>query len=456
LKRVLVLGAGQSSPFLVARLLEMAPELDWSVTVADSDRAAAERAVGRHERGRAEGFDVNDSSARSGLIAEADVVVHMLPPAFLGLVAWDCVAQGKHLLSVSYRDQGIRDLDADARKKGLLLLSELGLDPGIDHMSAMNVIQRVRDAGGRITSFCSYGSGIPAPDQPQNPLRYVITWNPRNVVMAGENGAQYMEDGRIKIVPYHHVFHRTWRVDVPGVGTLEAYPNRDSLSYMTSFGLEDVRTMIRGTLRYPGWCETWNHVVRLGLPNEKLRIPDLAERTYADVVQMLLPLNPSGEPLASRAARYLGISPTGRIMENLEWLGLFSDEKTGCPGETSAAMLTHRLQQKLPLLPGQRDLVVLLHDLEVEYPSGDRPGERIVSTLVAEGDPAGEEGGFTAMSKTVGLPVAVAVKLLLTGDLTLTGSHIPTHPSIYVPELRELARDGLEFRETITPREPVT
>ena len=263
-----------------------------------------------------------------------------------------------------------------------------------------------------------------------------------------------MEDGSIKIVPWHHVFHHTWEVDVQGVGMLEAYPNRDSLSYMESFGLEDVRTMIRGTLRYPGWSETWAAIVRLGLPNENLRIPNLAERTYREVVEMFLPLNVSGPKIEARLGRFLDVSPTGRIMQNLKWLGLLSDEKTGCDGDTSAAMLVHLLEKKLRLEPGQQDMVVLMHELDVEYPgeaggsggagaSGSRRPQRITSTLVAHGEP----GRFTAMAKTVGLPTALAVKLLLRDELSLRGSQIPTHPSIYDPILAELASVGLVFEE---------
>jgi saccharopine dehydrogenase-like NADP-dependent oxidoreductase len=335
-------------------------------------------------------------------------------------------------------------MDQDANRQGVLLLSELGLDPGLDHMSTMRLLDRLRSEGGRVTAFRSYGSGIPAPDQPQNPLRYLISWNPRNVVMAAEQGAQYMEDGKIKIIPFHHVFHHTWTVEVEGIGALEAYPNRDSMSYKDSFGLRDARTMIRGTLRYPGWCETWARVVQLGLPNESLRIPDLAERSYREVVEMFLPDHTSGADIEQRVARYLGISPTGRILQNLRWLGLFSDEPTGCEGDTAAAMMIHLLTDRLPLTPELRDMVILQHELDVRYP--DRPGERVLSTLIEKG----EEGGFTAMAKTVGLPTAAAVKLLLTGDLTLTGTRIPTHPAIYEPVLAEVERE-LRFRESTEP-----
>ncbi|MHC4947100.1 MAG: saccharopine dehydrogenase C-terminal domain-containing protein [Planctomycetota bacterium] len=447
MKHVLVLGAGHSSPFLVHRLLELAVEHDWFVTVGDLRAEAALALVGAHPRGSGIEFDVNDAALRSTLIAQSDVVVCMLAPQYQNLVAWDCVNHERHMLSVSYQDQTIRDLAPDAQRQGVLLLCELGLDPGLDHMSAMSVIHRLRADGGRVTEFCSYGSGIPAPGQETNPLKYIVTWNPRNVVMSSEQGAQYIEEGQIKIVPWHHVFHHTWPVEVPGVGVLEAYPNRESLSYMEAFGLEHVRTMVRGTLRYPGWSETWAKIVELGLPNEQLRIPDLANRTYAELVAMFLPLGALGPRLEARLAEFLDISPTGRIMDNLRWLGLLSDELIGDVGDTAAAVMIHLLARKLPLTPDLRDMVILIHKLTVEYPHDGRPPEEILSWLVAEGDP----GGFTAMARTVGLPTALAVKLLLTGGISLTGAHIPTHPSIYEPILREARQEGLVFEERVEP-----
>jgi saccharopine dehydrogenase-like NADP-dependent oxidoreductase len=446
MKRILVLGAGQSTPYLTHRLLQRAEEHDWEVTVGDIDRDLAKKRIAGHPCGTAIRFDVTDELVRSTQIAWSDVVINMLSPAYQDLVAWDCVAHGRHMLSVSYRDLSVRNLDRDARRKGVLLLCELGLDPGIDHMSAMSVITRVRAAGGRIVRFRSYGSGVPAPGQEHNPLRYVITWNPRNVVMASEQGAQYMEHGKLKIVPWHHVFHHTWPVTVDGLGVFEAYPNRDSIAYMKTFGLNDVDTMIRGTLRYPGWSETWEKIVRLGLPNENMRIPNLSRRTYAEVTEMFLPMTNVDEPLEERVAQFLQISPTGRIMENLTWLGLFSDEEIGCRGETPASMMIHLLEQKLPLSPGLQDMVIILHELDVEY-SREEKRERVTSTLVA----MGEADGFTAMAKTVGLPTAITAELLLQEELELAGSHIPTHATIYEPVLRELEKEGLKFTEKVKP-----
>lgn len=450
MKHILVLGAGQSAPFLIARLLELSPRFDWRVTVADLDPAVAERRVAGHDRGQAIAFDVNDGDQRNRAIASADVVINMLSPRLLDLVAWSCLSHGKPLLAVSYRTRAIREMHDDAARKGVLILTELGLDPGIDHMSAMELIARLREEGGRIRAFRSYGSGIPAPEAAaDNPLRYVVTWNPRNVVMSAENGAQYMERGRIKCVPWQHVFHHTWHVDVEGVGRLEAYPNRDSLSYMQSFGLDDAQTMIRGTLRWPGWSETWARIVELGLPNEHLRIPGMGERSYREVLEMFLPLNldqaRDGADLERRVAGFLDISPTGHILDNLRWLGLFSDERVLDRGETAASMLTDLIARKMRLRDDERDMVILMHELEVDYPG--REAERVTSTLVNYGDP----GGFTAMAKSVGLPVVVATKLLLTGAIDLVGAHLPLHPSVYTPSLRELADEGLCFVERRAP-----
>ena len=446
MKKILVLGAGQSAPYLIHRLLELAETRDWKIVVGDLDLELAARRIDGHPKGEALHFDVTHEQMRDEAISDSDAVLNLLSPRFLDLIAGECVHHGKAMFAGSYRTQALREMDQDAKRKGVLLLAELGLDPGIDHMSAMALIARKRAEGGRILSFCSYGSGVPAPESIDNPLGYAITWNPRNVVMAAETGAQYMEDHNVKCVPWHRVFHHTWPLEIPGAGKMEAYPNRDSLSYMKSFEIEDVHTMIRGTLRHIGWSETWACIVRLGLPNEHLKIPNLQDRSYREVVEMFLPLNlERGVEFVPRLARTLRISPTGRIMENLRWLGLLSEDKVECEGDTAAAMLTSLLQRKLPLRPDQRDMVVLLHRVEVGY--DDRPDEHVISSMVHKGEP----GGFTAMSKTVGLPVVIATRMLLEGELDLAGAHIPLHPSIYEPQLRELADEGIRFEEIVRP-----
>jgi saccharopine dehydrogenase-like NADP-dependent oxidoreductase len=439
---VLVLGAGQSAPYLIKYLLEHALTYDWRVVVADRDEAVAEARVGGHPRGRAAYLDAKDVTMLRSLVQEAKVVVNFLAPVFQHPVAELCLELGRHMISASYQDRRVAALHDAAVAKQVTLLCELGLDPGMDHMSAMQLIHGLQAKGGVITSFCSYGSGVPALDSRDNPLGYAITWNPRNVVMAGEAGAQYLLDGRIKVVPYPEVFHRSWPVEVPGVGTMEAYPNRDSLSYKAAYGLAAADTLIRGTLRYPGFCESWYHVARLGLPNERILIPRLAERTWAELVEMFLPPGEHGG-VRLRTARHLGISPGGTIMKNLEWLGLFADTPTGAQGETSAEAMIHLLKDKLRLPPGGRDMVILAHELLVHYPGEGGRKERVRSTLVDLGQP----DGLTAMSKTVGLPAAIGARLLMTDAFPRHGSYIPTDPAIYAPMLKELEQAGLTFEE---------
>ncbi len=446
MKRILVLGAGKSSPYLISYLLDQAEKYNWFVVVADMDLDVAKSRLGESSRGEALRFDINNSKTRSAQIGQADVVVNMLAPRFQYVVASACVRFRKHMISVSYEDRQMRDLAKDAERLGVLMLTEIGLDPGIDHMSATELVHRIRSAGGIIKSFESYGGGLPAPDTLNNPMKYVISWNPRNVVMAGENGAQYMENGKIAILPYHNVFQGTWPLDVPGIGMMEVYPNRDSLAYRERYGFKDADTVIRGTIRYPGWCETWYQIQRLGLPNEKMLIPGLKDRTFAELTEMFLPLNIGTQTtIDKRVARFLNINPTGEIMEKMRWLGLFSDEKITYDVKTSAGVMTHLLSDKLRLTPDARDMVILIHKIIAEYPDENNRREEIKSTMLHYG----EKAGFTSMAKSVGLPAALVAKLLLTEELELSGCHIPTHPKIYEPLMEELGKEGFKFTEQV-------
>ena len=444
MKNVLILGAGQSSPFLITYMLEQAEKYDWHVVVADYNYDAACSKVCSHPRGEAVQFDVNDENLRNTLIQKADIVLNFLAPPFQYLIALDCLAHSKSVISASYENSRVGLLNNDAKRKGILILNEMGLDPGIDHMSAMSIIQNIRDKGGYISSFVSYGSGVPAPEVKSNPLNYCITWNPRNVVMAGDVGALYMEQEQIKLLPYEQLFHRTWSVDVEGVGTFEAYPNRDSLVYKELFKLGRVKTMVRGTLRYPGWSETWAQIVKLGIPNEYLKIPDLDKKTYKQFIEMFLPINANGNQVKQRIANFLKISPTGRIMENFEWLGFFSDEVIGGNVTTAAEVMQKILIEKMPLPKGARDMVILVHEIVAEYPEQNRR-EKHTSTFVEYGVP----NGITAIAKTVGAPAGIAAKLILLGELKLTGTHIPTHPEIYKKVLQELEELNLKFTEKV-------
>lgn len=451
MKNILVLGAGQSAPYMINYLLENSEKYNWFVTVGDRDINLAREVVKRHPRGDVISFDVNDAEMRLTQIEKTDVLINFLPPAFQYLLALGCISRGKHMITASYQDGRMRDLNNDALRKGILILNEMGLDPGIDHMSAMSMIQGVKRRGGKIVSFKSYGSGLPAPDSISNPLKYAITWNPQNVVMAGEVGAQYLYKGQVKILPYQEVFQRTWVVDLEGIGRMEAYPNRDSLMYQGLFELDDVETMIRGTLRYPGWSETWSQIVRLGLPNETMHISNICNYTYRDWLEMFLPLHISSANLEHRVANFLNISPTGKIMENLTWLGLFSDEPIQCTDDTSAGVLVDILKKKLSLPEKGRDMVAIVHEIEAKFPEENNRMEKITSTFVEYGEPS----GFTAIAKTVGLPSALAAKLILTGELPISGCHIPTHPAVYSKVLPKLKDMKLTFNEKVEKIENV-
>ncbi len=446
MKKVLILGAGQSAPYLISFMLENAEKHDWFVTVCDKNLELAEKRVNNHPRGQALEFDVTDIQLRQSLIKEADIVLNLLAPAFQYAVAADCVMLGKHVITASYTDQRVSELNNEALRKGILILNEMGLDPGIDHMSAMRLIEKVRGEGGKIKGFLSYGSAVPEPSEDLNPLKYYITWNPVNVVLAGKAGALYLEKGKKKLLSHSQVFHRTWAVEVEGVGKMEAYPNRDSLIYTEVFNLPNVETMVRATLRYPGWSEVWRKIIQLGLPNDTMITPGLSEMTYREFTEMFLPFNSSGDNTAKQVANYLGINPTGTIMQKLEWLGLFSDEKIGGNPKTAVDVMVELLKKKLEMPAGKRDLVILMHQIDAEFEDGTV--KRYTSLMKDYGSEQ-----FTAIAKTVGLPAALAAKLLLTEQLQLRGVHIPTHPAIYTPVLEELQNYGIAFEEKVETKE---
>lgn len=447
MKNVLILGAGQSTPYMINYMLENAEKHDWFVTVCDMDIALAKSRVNGNTRGTAVEFDVNDEVLRKRLISESDIVLNLLAPQFQYMIALDCLHFGKHVVTASYTNLRVADLNNDAMRKGIIMLNEMGLDPGIDHMSAMSMIHKIRENGGYVAGFVSYGGGLPAPDVKSNPLDYCITWNPRNVIMAGGDGAQYMEDSQVKILSHQECFQRTWNVEIEGVGTFEAYPNRDSLIYLDVFNLKKVHTMLRGTLRYPGWSETWEKIIKLGLPNDTMVLKGIADKSYAEFIEMFLPLNMTGSTLEARVARYLNISPTGKIMDNLKWLGLFSKEKIGKEFRTTVDVMTDLVKKKMPLPAGKRDMVILRHEIEAVYPNENNRKEKIISTMIDYGVP----NGFTAIAKTVGAPAAIAAKLILNNELPITGTHIPIQPVIYKKVMEELETLGIKFEEEVIP-----
>lgn len=439
MSQVLVLGAGLVARPLVQYLLD---QPDFQVTVASRTVEKAGALIGDRPNGRALAFDIEREPERlDDLVAQADLAVSMLPYIHHLQVAQACLRYRRHLVTTSYVKDEMRALDGAARQAGVLFLNEIGLDPGIDHMSAMRIIDRVHANGGQVVSFRSYCGGLPAPEANTNPFGYKFSWSPRGVLLAGRNDARYLEDGQVVEVPNRRLFATRHTVPVEGVGDLDAYPNRDSLPYIQLYGIPEARTMYRGTLRYPGWCETWQKFVELGLLDLTER-EDLVGMTYRQLLAHLIG-RPETSDLRRDLAVHLNLPEDSPVLDRFEWLGLLSDAPLP-PQRTILDVLAVRMQERLQYAPGERDMVVLLHDFVAEYP--DRR-ERIRSWLVDFGIPHGD----TAMARTVGLPAAIATRLILQGVIRLTGVHIPVLPAIYEPVLAELEERGIRVEERAEP-----
>ncbi len=435
MKRVLVLGAGLVTGPMVRYLLDQS---DFHVQVADMIVSKAESMVGGHPRGEALPFDVTDIAGLRNLIAKADLAVSMLPYAHHVTVANVCIELKKPMVTTSYVSAAMKELNEKAKAAGILILNEVGLDPGIDHMLAMRIIHGVQDKGGRIASFYSYCGGLPAPEANTNPWGYKFSWSPRGVVLAGKNAARYLKEKKeVKIAP-EDLFTHFWPMNIEGVPPLEAYPNRDSAPYLELYGIQDADSIYRGTLRYPGWCQTMKKVVDLGLLNQTEQ--EVKGLSYADFLGRMIKKEKSAD-LKKDVADFLKIEPDSEPMKRFDWLGLLSGEPI--PTEKSSALdvFVDRLLVKLRYEPGERDMIVLQHDFRAEYPGNKK--ERITSTLVDYGIPKGD----SSMSRTVGLPAAIGATLILNGKIKETGVQIPVSPAIYEPALDELARLGIVCKE---------
>lgn len=437
MKTVLVLGAGLVSRPMVRYLLEKANQ---RVVLADKMPDKVEAILAGHPHGTAARLDASNEAELSALVEDADLVVSLLPYALHPVVAKRCLEHGRDLVTTSYVSPAMAAFDQDAKAKGLLFLNEIGLDPGLDHMSAMRAVAGIRKDGKTLTGFRSCCGGLPAPDANDNPWGYKFSWSPRGVLLAGRNGARWLEDGRVVEIPGESLFERAAPYPVDGIGTLEVYPNRDALPYVDTYGIRGVTTMFRGTLRYPGWCETLGAIGRLGLLDPEPRTwPPGA--TCAAMVASLLPA--SDGAARDRVARFLGLPASHAVLERLEWAGLFSDQPLYSPS-APIDVLCDLLQVRMTYALGQRDMVVLQHDLDVATGGGGH--ERRVSRLVAYGEP----GGDSAMARTVALPAAIAARLRLEGRLPLTGVRVPVSAEIYEPVLRELEGLGIVFAEIRT------
>jgi saccharopine dehydrogenase-like NADP-dependent oxidoreductase len=437
--KLLIIGAGRSSSSLISYLLSNAKANNWHITIADANKAAVESKISEYKDvASAVGFDVNNVELREELIKNSDFVVSMLPAFMHGDVARDCVRLGKHIATASYVSQDMKDLDAEAKQKDLILLNECGLDPGIDHASAMKVIHEIQDKGGKITSFKSFCGGLVAPESNDNPWGYKFSWNPRNVILAGQGTAQFIEEGNLKFMPYNRIYTQIETIEVEGYGKFDAYANRDSIGYKEPYGLKDAQTMLRGTLRMPGYCKAWNVFVKLGLTDDTYKIKNANTLTYTDLLSSFLPNGTAS--VKEKLVSFMGADMDAEVMTKLEYLELFSNKTIQLKEGSPAELLQHLLEEKWLLKAGDKDMIVMQHQFEYEL-KGTK--HKLNSSLVVIGD----DEVHTAMAKTVGLPLAITIKNFLTGKFKLYGVQIPLVKEIYEPMLSELESLNIIFEE---------
>ena len=443
MRKILVIGAGRSASSLIRYLLENAAAESWQVVVADRSFDLAKAKVNGSEYAIAKELDITNALQRVREISNVDLVISMLPAHMHVPVANDCVALGKHMVSASYISDEMKELNDEAVNAGVILMNEIGVDPGIDHMSAMKILDEIRDLGGKINLFESFTGGLVAPESDNNPWNYKFTWNPRNVVMAGKGGAaKFIQNGAYKYIPYNKLFRRTERIDVEGYGRFEGYANRDSLSYRSVYGLDDIPTIYRGTLRKQRFCKSWDTFVQLGVTDDSYIIEDSEDMTNRQFINSFLSYNPN-DSVELKLMQYLGLDQDSVIMEKLEWLGIFEETKIGLKEATPAQILQHILEQKWTLEEDDKDMIVMWHKFGYEI-NGELKGKE--SSMVVIGD----DQTYTAMAKTVGLPVAIAAKLILNGVITTPGVHVPIKSEVYTPMLKELADYGIVFNEKDT------
>ncbi|MFD1873124.1 saccharopine dehydrogenase family protein [Hymenobacter bucti] len=447
--RLLLLGAGRSATALIQYLLAHAPAEKWFLTVADAQPAHLVPVLAAHSAyTRPVAFEGHNAAQLDELVSQADLVISMLPAALHLAVARACLRHGRHLATASYVSPEVRALHAEAAAAGLIFLMECGLDPGLDHMSAMQTIADLQRDGARLTGFKSYCGGLVAPEsEGANPWRYKLSWNPRNVVLAGQGGpAQYLENGALRAIPYEELFSRAEVLAVPGHGHFEGYANRDSLSYQAVYGLPHLQTMLRGTLRRPGYCGAWQVLVALGLTDDTQKLNNAATLPWQALVASRLPQPAAPAEAAAQLAAQLHLDTHGPELERLAWLGIFSEQVVGLHNATAAQLLEHLLVEKWALGPHDRDQVVMQHQFDYELEGA--PRRRTASLVVT-----GRDATHTAMAQTVGLPLGMAVRRVLRGEVAGRGVVIPTTPDLYEPILAELAADyGIVFQEQDAPR----
>jgi len=440
MKNILIIGAGKSSSSLIKYLLEKSDEENLKIIIADISIENALELIDNHKNASTVIFDVFNENQRKQEIEKSDIVISMLPARFHIEVAKDCLLFNKHMVTASYISKEMKGLDSEAKQKGLIFMNEIGLDPGLDHMSAMQVIDRIRDNNAKILLFESFCGGLVAPESDNNLWNYKFTWNPRNVVLAGQGGAaMFIQEGTYKYIPYHKLFRRTEFLNINNQ-KFEAYANRDSLKYRSVYGLDNIPTMYRGTIRKVGFSRAWNIFVQLGMTDDSYIIEDSENMSYRDFVNLFLAYSPS-DSVELKLRSYLKIDQDDVMWEKLVELDLFNpDKKIGLQNATPAQMLQKILQDSWTLQKDDKDMIVMQHLFGYEI---DGEKRQIESSLIVEG----ENQTYTAMAKTVGLPVAIATLKILKGEIKTPGVQLPISKEVYIPILKELELHGIKFTE---------
>ncbi len=435
MKKILILGAGLVARPLVRYLLD---QPDFEVEVASRTVSKAVKLIDNHPQGKAKELNLKNEEGLKDEISKADLVISMVPYTFHPKVAKYCIDYNKHMVTTSYVSEVMKNLDGEAKRAGILILNEVGLDPGIDHMEAMRIIHEVEEKGGEILSFTSYCGGLPAPEANTNPFGYKFSWSPIGVLLAGKNSAQYLKDGQQIFIPPQDLFDNYQMITIEGLGEFEGYPNRNSLPYIELYGIESTKTMLRGTLRNKGWCSTIKKIADLGLLEEEKK--DWAGLTYKGFLRKLMN-DPAEEDTTKALAAHLNIEEDSDIIQRFEWLGLLSDEPLASEKDSPLNILGAKMLEKLQYEEGERDMIILQHQFIASF--GENKKEKITSTLIDFGVPNGD----TSMARTVGLPAAISTKLILEGKIDKTGVHIPVGPEIYMPILQELKELDIAFKE---------
>ena len=445
MRQILIIGAGRSASSLIQYLLGKSDSEQLKIVIADLSLELAQKKTNKHPNAQAIALDVFDNSQRKAAIEKADIVISMLPAHLHIEVARDCIVYKKSLVTASYISDAMQELDAAAKENNLVFMNEIGLDPGIDHMSAMKVIDEIRDKGGKMLLFESFCGGLVAPESDNNLWNYKFTWAPRNVVLAGQGGAaKFIQEGSYKYIPYCNLFRRTEFLDVEGYGRFEGYSNRDSLKYRSVYGLDDVLTLYRGTIRRVGFSKAWNMFVQLGMTDDSYTMEDSENMSYRQFTNAFLPYHPT-DSVEIKMRLILKIDQDDIMWDKLLELSLFNDKKiVGLKNATPAQILEKILSDSWTLQPEDKDMIVMYHKFGFEL-NGVK--QQIDSKMVCLGD----DQTYTAMAKTVGLPVAIATLQILNGKIKTPGVQLPINKEVYLPILKELEEHGVVFHEQTMP-----